>query len=723
MKFSSLLSVSLAVSLLSSTAAYATGTATASNTNSTSTQTYVSSSTATGWQYKGYKWYYYKSDGSLAKGWLLDKNTWYYFNGDGVMQTGWLQTGGKWYYLKGSGAMATGWIKLGTKWYYMSSSGAMVTGWLNLNGTWYYLTGSGAMATGWLKNNNQWYYLTGSGAMLTGWIKPDGKWYYLAKSGAMKIGWLNIDGTWYYLTGTGAMATGWLTLNNAKYYLAGNGAMQTGWVDLNNNRYYFYPNSGKMATGQVLIDGKPYVFDENGILKPNATVSGWLTDGKNYYYFINNVMQTGWVKIDGKWYYFSSDGTMATGWITVSGKRYFLDREGIMKTGWLFDGKNWFYLNNSGAMHTGWLQLNNKWYYLKENGIMVTGQQTINGKVYFFDASGAWTIGSVVKYVNYDRTFSEALQIQMGLNNPPPQTDKYRYNNAYIQSEYVEINKTNPQKGVIKVADPNVKSVNVYEGKDLKSWVYGNLPVTTKDKSGNVIPTPVDIYENKDGWLRISFGAWRNAKEADVAQYLNPKNVARDSAEFYQFLVLSQPAETNATELNNKVLKGKGILEGKGNVFLEASKLHNINEIYLIAHALLETGNGTSTLAKGIKVSSVDGKPVEPKVVYNMFGIGAIDGQAEKMGAERAYKEGWFSPEKAIHGGAKFISSSYINHATYKQDTLYKMRWNPATPGVHQYATDVGWAAKQTIRQNAIMQAVYDSLDAYTLYFEVPVYK
>ena len=26
------------------------------------------------------------------------------------------------------------------------------------------------------------------------------------------------------------------------------------------------------------------------------------------------------------------------------------------------------------------------------------------------------------------------------------------------------------------------------------------------------------------------------------------------------------------------------------------------------------------------------------------------------------------------------------------QNTLYKMRWNPANPGTHQYATDINWA-------------------------------
>jgi len=53
------------------------------------------------------------------------------------------------------------------------------------------------------------------------------------------------------------------------------------------------------------------------------------------------------------------------------------------------------------------------------------------------------------------------------------------------------------------------------------------------------------------------------------------------------------------------------------------------------------------------------------------------------------------------------------------QNTLYKMRWNPNNPGVHQYATDIGWAAKQVGR----IRSLYDLIDTYTLSFDIPRYK
>ena len=188
----------------------------------------------------------------------------------------------------------------------------------------------------------------------------------------------------------------------------------------------------------------------------------------------------------------------------------------------------------------------------------------------------------------------------------------------------------------------------------------------------------------------------------------------------FQFLLLSGSAGSTVADLN-KILAGKGILNGKGAAFMEASQNNNINEIFLVSLALHETGNGTSALAQGIDYPDEDDLfPDQDTVkVYNMFGIGAYDSNPNYYGAQRAYRERWFTPEAAILGGAKFASEQYVNHPTHMQNTLYKMRWNPNNPGVHQYATDIGWAAKQVGR----IRSLYDLIDTYTLSFDIPRYK
>ena len=102
-----------------------------------------------------------------------------------------------------------------------------------------------------------------------------------------------------------------------------------------------------------------------------------------------------------------------------------------------------------------------------------------------------------------------------------------------------------------------------------------------------------------------------------------------------------------------------------------------------------------------------------------MFGIGAVDSDPIGKGAQYAYNMGWTSPEKAIMGGAQFISQKYINNYPYNQDTLYEMRWNPASPGYHQYATDIAWATKQAVW----MEKLYASFENATLTFDIPVYR
>ncbi|MEB6274107.1 GW dipeptide domain-containing protein [Staphylococcus xylosus] len=210
-------------------------------------------------------------------------------------------------------------------------------------------------------------------------------------------------------------------------------------------------------------------------------------------------------------------------------------------------------------------------------------------------------------------------------------------------------------------------------------------------------------------------GKWEDATANEIKNAMDSSKLIKDETQKYQFLRLDKTQNIGATDLD-KLLVGKGILEGQGAAFSEAAQTYDINEVYLISHALLETGNGTSKLANGGDV--VDGKVVTDgkNKYYNMFGIGAVDSDAVKQGFITAKNNGWDTVKKAIVGGAKFISESYIDKG---QNTLYKMRWNPENPGVHQYATDVAWASHNATR----IKGFYDSMDKLGKYFDVDTYK
>ena len=198
------------------------------------------------------------------------------------------------------------------------------------------------------------------------------------------------------------------------------------------------------------------------------------------------------------------------------------------------------------------------------------------------------------------------------------------------------------------------------------------------------------------------------ADKERIKMYLDP-NEFSSGAYKYQFMDLSKPSGISRASLA-AFLDGKGILSGKADAFLAAARTYNVNELYLVAHCCVETGYGSSTLANGVLVNG--------QRVYNMFGIGAYDYNAIGTGSQRAYREGWTTPEAAITGGAKFISESYVNSTEHRQNTIYKMRWNPDAPGTHLYAGDVSWATMQAVILEKLFYQVPDAVISY----EVPVY-
>ncbi|MED4921629.1 SH3 domain-containing protein [Weizmannia sp. CD-2023] len=333
----------------------------------------------------------------------------------------------------------------------------------------------------------------------------------------------------------------------------------------------------------------------------------------------------------------------------------------------------------------GWakVEIGGKIGYVSTNYLTSAAKQS-NGKV-----------TSIVK--KYDLSLDELANIQMKVS---PQTDT---NERYIRSDAIKL--TSHTTGVVQNGNWHIR-----DGAGTKNHEVGETL-----KEGTKV-TILSTVKGNDGytWYQISYNkAWKNATKNEVKYYLNPNNFVSDPVRSLQFLKLTSTANLNATEVNQKILAGKGILAGKASAFLKAAKQNGINEIYLIAHALLETGNGTSQLANGVKYNG--------KTVYNMYGTGANDGNAVKNGARYAYQHGWTTPEAAIIGGAKFISSNYLGAG---QDTLYKMRWNPdvaATYGYasHQYATDIGWAYKQVDE----IYNLYNLLDNYNITLEVPSYK
>jgi|GEM_PF-2297213 len=221
------------------------------------------------------------------------------------------------------------------------------------------------------------------------------------------------------------------------------------------------------------------------------------------------------------------------------------------------------------------------------------------------------------------------------------------------------------------------------------------------------------LREHKDGWHKIQYYGTEGWISGDYAEpaYDVP-------ARTFQFLELDGLVPVRASEINT-LIDGDPNLKGQANTLRTAGRNNNINEIYLTAHALMESEGPNSALLEGVRVTEVNGSPVAPTTVFNAFGIRASGKDPVKAGAEFAYEQGWTTREAAILEGAKWISENYINHPRNTQNTLYKMRWNPGRNGQNPYNTNIQWADSLGAR----IHEAYQILGKDSVHFDISVYK
>ena len=315
----------------------------------------------------------------------------------------------------------------------------------------------------------------------------------------------------------------------------------------------------------------------------------------------------------------------------------------------------------------------------------------------------------------------------------------YNKTTAYVATRYLDSITNNEQVPPV-VEDNNTQAGN---GTNISGATinYKQLSYTLEDhinlqykkalEGGNLISSNLQRgYEEEDDLMAsnmIQSRAYVSASKGDLEYFLDPDNFRYSDKGMMQFLRLdTYKGGITESELNS-YLNSLAKVNGKNSVFynqaksfINAAKKYNVDLVYLVAHAMLETGYGKSVLAQGQTITSYKGTALaSPVTVYNFYGIGAIDKSANVSGAEAAYSNGWTSIEKAIEGAASWISSNYIHSSKYEQNTLYKMRFNYHYTW-HQYATDVNWANGISGIMYKIV-SMYDTADNLT--FEIPDYR
>ena len=284
------------------------------------------------------------------------------------------------------------------------------------DGTWHYYDSEDEMVYDeWAKDGSNWYYLDEDGNMLIdSWVDDE---YYVGEDGAMLVNeWKKTyadedmddpdeDGEhWYYFGSKGKKVVDDTRKINGKTYLFDeDGQMQYGWQYDNNNMYYFGgEDEGWRTEDQWLWLERSGLVDEDE--DEQKQLFGCTEDEENmcddegwYWFQSSGKVYNGSSKkkINGKYYMFNKHGQMLYEWINNSqavthGSNSQLDNETLRNTA---SASDMFYYNvvEDGSRGNGWQELDGSismdtdndtdWYYIDE-GEMLHASNVINGSDY-----------------------------------------------------------------------------------------------------------------------------------------------------------------------------------------------------------------------------------------------------------------------------------------------------------------------------------------------------
>ena len=631
---------------------------------------------------------------------------------------------------------ANTWAWVDGRAYYYGADGSAVIWTQRIDGKIYYFNGQHQMHTGWLTWNadsRKSYFNLGSDGKapaLTGWQQLSGKWYYFDPATGKSLRWgQKIKGSdgeehFFYFDGASVMQEGWVTWNadgRKSYFSYGSGRAKTGWQQLGGKWYYFDPATGKSLRWGQRIGGNFFYFDGASVMQ-----EGWVTwsaDGtKSYFSYGSGRARTGWQQLSGKWYYFDPATGKSLRWgQKIKGSDgeehfFYFDGASVMQEGWVTwnaDGRKSYFSYGSGRAKTGWQQLGGKWYYFDPaTGKSLRWGQRIGGNFFYFNERSEMVEGWVTWNADGRKSYFASGSGRALLGWQTLGGKRYYFD---------------PDTGKSLVGTHVIDGEKYIFGDD--SALIGGDSTTVYEPTGASFSAMAKKeYEASPASLGYT--------QSEIAASMNPSSYSAGTRQFYQFAQLNRgySGMLSVEQLNGYIsstAKGRsGMLAGMGQAFIDAARLYGVNEAYLLAHAIVESGWGTSTLAKGYVYDGstiVAGQTWPKGTYYNFYGIGAYDSSPLSGGRALAIKNGWNSPEKAVSGAAKWIATNYLNNS-YGQDTLYKMRWNCAQYARygsvgHQYATDRQWATTIAGVMSDIYTSAGISQQKAALTFLVPTYR
>ena len=311
------------------------------------------------------KYRYLKADGTMAVNeWIIDYDNIYYVGEDGKKRTGTQTIDGTEYHFDEDGILLSGLIGLqyiSGKAYIFDETGHMLkSGWYTADGSSFYLNDNGAgVVSCWrLGEDGKYRYLKADGRMAVNeWIVDYGTTYYVGEDGRKYTGTRTVDGQTCVFDADGAlisntMIVGLRYIDGKAYIFDESGNMlKSGWYTANGNYFYLNDNgAGVVNCWRLGEDGKYRYLKADGTMASNE----WVVDyGSAYYLAADGKKVTGSMMIDGKNFLFDEDGKLVsgpTGLHYICGRAFIFDQNGEMQKSGRFvaDGYT-FYLDEMGA--------------------------------------------------------------------------------------------------------------------------------------------------------------------------------------------------------------------------------------------------------------------------------------------------------------------------------------------------------------------------------------
>ncbi|MGZ4123912.1 MAG: SH3 domain-containing protein, partial [Tumebacillaceae bacterium] len=293
--------------------------------------------------------------------------------------------------------------------------------------------------------------------------------------------------------------------------------------------------------------------------------------------------------------------------------------------------------------------------------------------------SGNGTPATVTDYLNFRNGASTSAGVLSVLQpgtlvqylNRSGEWSQVRLNDGrvgWVSSDYITIDDANNVSRITTYpSEPNFYEVR-------QGTLYHVIGTPTNRSASFSVGTPASFMKSGDIYVRDSnhqFYRRDNAADVKVGAFTPA----------YEKLDLRLTSPVSAAELNAIIDRNRpdGLLAGKGQVFLDAARKYGVSAQYLFAHAILESGWGTSQISRDKN---------------NFFGYQAYD---DSPYASAAYFQ---SIQDAVEWEAYFVRKQYLDASG---------QWYGGAPSLDgmnvHYASDPLWSEK--------IAGLMDSIRAY----------